>query len=342
MNPRSQFVLVCACASALVLSFCSSSALAVPLEFGPEQFVKAGGADIAVTGYSVPSYADWNNDTLPDLIVGEGGNGMPPKVRVYLNTGTRSAPSFGTYAVAKSNGADLTVPTSGCLGIFPRTVYWDGDVRKDLLVGQADGQVKIFLNNGTDANPTFDGGAFLQVGAVGAKMNIDVGDRATPSAVDWNNDNIKDLVVGGLDGRVRVFLNEGTDSAPDFRTTLVVGNVLASSGRASPVVLDLNGDGKKDILTGDTNGQLSFYGNTGSDAAPSFATGTSVTSNGVAIDLAGTPRSRPFVCDWTGDGRLDLLVGAGDGKIHLYQGVPEPTTAALLAVGAWMLARRRR
>ena len=45
-----------------------------------------------------------------------------------------------------------------------------------------------------------------------------------------------------------------------------------------------------------------------------------VEADGVPIDLPGIPRSRPYVCDWTGDGSLDLLVGAGDGIVRLYQG----------------------
>jgi len=60
-----------------------------------------------------------------------------------------------------------------------------------------------------------------------------------------------------------------------------------------------------------------------------FAGYALVTSEGTPIDLAGTPRSRPFVCTWTGDGRFgprdgyrDLLVGSGDGKVRLYRGVP--------------------
>jgi len=42
------------------------------LRLGPEELVQAGGADISVLGYSVPSLADWDNDGLNDLIVGEG------------------------------------------------------------------------------------------------------------------------------------------------------------------------------------------------------------------------------------------------------------------------------
>ena len=93
------------------------------------------------------------------------------------------------------------------------------------------------------------------------------------------------------------------------------------TGRSSPVVRDLDDDGKKDLLTGNTEGQLLFYRNTGSDDAPVFSSNyVLVRSDDVPIDLPGTPRSRPFVCDWTNDALLDVLIGAGDGLVHLYQG----------------------
>ena len=62
------------------------------------------------------------------------------------------------------------------------------------------------------------------------------------------------------------------------------------------------------------------------------------------IDLAGSPRSRPFVCDWNEDGYPDVLIGAGDGLVRLYEGVPEPATIGLLTLGApgLLLLRRRR
>lgn len=298
------------------------------LKLGPEELVQAGGANISVLGHSVPSLADWDNDGLNDLVIGEGPSSSTGKVRVYLNAGTASNPQFSGFTYVQSNGSDLTCPGSGCLGCFPRVVYWDGDARKDLLVGQADGKVKLFLNIGTDQNPTFDAGTFLQVGPPGSKANIDVGDRATPSAVDWNSDGKKDFVVGALlDGKIRVFINEGTDTAPDFLAesyALENGSSLVVPGsRSSPDVLDLDGDGKKDILTGNTNGQLFFYSNTGSDAEPNFAGYESVESDGVPIYKA-LSRSRPFVCDWTGDGYPDVLIGAGDSKVHLYQSIPQP------------------
>jgi WD40 repeat protein len=325
----------------------SNTAFASLLNLGPEQLVQADGSDIEVAGYSVPSYVDWNNDGRMDLLVGEGPNASwQGKIQVYLNTGTASAPQFPNFFYAQSGGGDLAVPASGCLGSYPRAVYWDEDGRKDLLVGLADGTVKIYLNTGTDASPTFDAGTMLQVGPSGSEVNIDVGSRANPVAVDWNNDGLKDLAVGALDGKLHLFLNSGTDPAPDFLAQTFAQNggsdLVVPSSRLSPYIGDLDGDGNKDLLAGNTNGQLLLYSNTGTDAAPSFSGYLLVDSDGVAIDLLGYSRSRPFVCDWTGDGYLDVLIGAADGQVHLYEGVPEPVTVLLLGLGGLTLLKRRR
>ena len=308
------------------------------LNLGHQELIHADGVVIEVPGYSVPSFVDWNNDNLNDLVIGEGGgySAGDAKIRVYLNVGTESNPLFSnSFFYASSKGIDLTCPAAGCMGCFPRVVYWDADELKDLLVGQADGNIKLFLNIGSDTNPTFDSGKFLQVGNSGSKNNIDVGGRATPSAVDWNNDDKKDLVVGAYDGRIHIFINEGTDTKPDFLVETFAqenGSDLVVPGkRSSPVIADLDGDDKKDILTGNTDGQLLFYSNVGTDAEPSFSGYSHIESNGIPIDLPDTPRSRPFLCYWTGDGYFgpidgypDVLIGAGDGQIHLYRGIPTP------------------
>ena len=330
------------------------SACASLLNLGQEQIIQAGDADITVPGYSVPSYVDWNNDGLNDLVVGEGGTAYPGMVRVYINTGTPSSPQFADPFYAQSNQQDLVYSDGcncGCLGLFPRVVYWDSDDKKDLITGRPDGTVVLYRNIGTDDNPTFDGGTLLQVGPAGAKTNIDVVSRATPTVVDWNNDGRKDLAVGSLDGRIYLFLNEGTDTEPDFLAAtsatedgafLIVPPLPPTCGRSSPDILDLTGDGNKDILTGNTEGKLLLYPNVGTDADPLFSGYYLIESGGIPIDLLGDPRSRPFVCDWTGDGYLDVLIGAGDGKIHLYQSVPEPATVLLLALGGLVLLRKRK
>jgi len=295
------------------------------LVLGPEELVQANGTNVFVSGYSVPSFVFWNGDDLKDLVVGEGGGSSPEgKVRVYLNVGTQFEPHFASYFYAQSQGSDLVVPASGCLGIFPRVVEANGDGRKDLLVGLADGSVKLYLNVNTDEDPRFDGGTFLQVGPPGSKANINVGARATPVLADWNSDGKRDLVVGALDGKLHIYINEGTDSSPDFRTVSFAQEngapLVVPTLRLSPHIMDLDDDGKKDILTGNTEGQLLFYSNVGSDEAPAFSGYVLVETDSVSIDLPGSARSRPFACDWTSDGFPDVLIGTGDGLVHLYQG----------------------
>ncbi len=217
-----------------------------------------------------------------------------------------------------------------------------------MLVGLSDGTVRLYLNASTDAAPAFDAGTFLQVGEPGSKVVLDVGSRATPTVVDWNNDGKRDLVVGGLDGKIRVYVNAGADSSWDFRAAQFVqdngADLLVLAARSSPHVADLDADGKKDILSGDTDGQLLFYSNTGTDASPSFSGYSLVEADSVPINLPDYPRSRPFVCDWNADGVLDVLVGAGDGLVRLYKGInpnvsvaegpaPEPRAVARLLGG---------
>ena len=155
-------------------------------------------------------------------------------------------------------------------------------------------------------------------------MELNESSRATSSVVDWNNDGLKDIVRGAMDGKIRIFLNEGTDTEPVFYTCSFAvdpnqKSIDVPSGRSSPVIADFNFDGKKDILTGNTEGQLLLYLNVGTDEDPVFSEYKPVDANGIAIDLEGTPRSRPSVCYWDADGYPDVLIGAYDGKIHLYR-----------------------
>jgi hypothetical protein len=322
-------------------------AFASLLNLRGEELVQAGGSAIVVNGYSVPTYFDWNNDGRKDLVVSEGpdffGDG---KVRIYLNSGTASNPQFTDYFYAQSDGSDLAVPASGCLGAFGQVSYWNGDSSKDLVVGRSDGKIELFLNTGSDTAPVFDSGSFLEYGPAGSKADIDIGSRATSTVVDWDSDGLKDLVVGALDGRIHVYINEGTASEPDFLTETYVqadgSDLVVPTGRASPMIMDLDGDGLKDVLTGNTEGQLVFYSNVGTNEAPIFSGYTLIEADGLAIDLPGTPRSRPFVCDWNSDGHLDVLIGSYGGQVHLYQGVPEPATICFVGLGVLGLLRRWR
>jgi hypothetical protein len=327
-------------AVSLVVACCSLRGMAEDWTFnlGPEEFVQVDGHDLIVPGYSVPCWVDWNNDHLNDLVVGEGGGTVPGRIRVYLNVGTALEPRFSKYFYIQSNGQDLTCPALGCMGCYPRVVDWDGDGRKDLIVGLADGTVKVYLNTAEDRDPWFDAGQFITATDQQAVL-LDVGARAAPCVFDWNYDGMMDLVVGGMDGLIHVYYNCGCGGPvpPHFYGSPQAGAPAEDNGRdllvpglrSSPVVMDLDGDGLPDLLTGNTEGQILFYRNVGFRSLPLFSGYSLVQSNGQPIHLGGSLRSRPFVCHWVGDSRAaakagswDLLVGYGDGKVRLYRGSP--------------------
>ncbi len=78
----------------------------------------------------------------------------------------------------------------------------------------------------------------------------------------------------------------------------------------------MNGDGKKDLIMGESNGQIYYYENTGTDEAPAFSGFEAVQSNGSPLDLyTGT---RLAVNDWDEDGTPDLIVSDFDGFVYIY------------------------
>jgi len=213
------------------------------------------------------------------------------------------------------------------MGVFPRVVYANGDGMKDLLIGDAEGRLILYLNTNSDDDPRFDTGTPLTAGPAGSKSEIDTGQRPTPIVVDWNSDGVRDILAGAKDGKLYLFQNQGTDTSWDFQSGSAIresgADLIVPTYRASPHVADIDGDGRKDLLLGNTEGQILFYRNTGSDSEPAFSGYQPVEADGVEIDIAGSPRSRPFLCDWNNDCYDDLLVGAGDGKVRLYTGMPE-------------------
>ena len=50
-----------------------------------------------------------------------------------------------------------------------------------------------------------------------AGVPINVGNYGAPTMYDWNSDGAKDLILGQFSqGKIRLYLNLGPDTAPDF------------------------------------------------------------------------------------------------------------------------------
>ncbi|MFC1492425.1 hypothetical protein ACFL6O_00575 [candidate division KSB1 bacterium] len=64
------------------------------------------------------------------------------------------------------------------------------------------------------AQKSFDQG--VRILSDGKPIDVEIG-HSVPTVADWNNDGKKDLVVGQFGkGKIRLYLNQGTDSRPAF------------------------------------------------------------------------------------------------------------------------------
>ena len=89
--------------------------------------------------------------------------------------------------------------------------------------------------------------------------------------------------------------------------------------RAYPYAADLDGDGTLDLLCGAADGRFSFY--RGAGGAGRFTTEEAVLLHDPAGDPLSVPGySAPVLADVDGDGVLDLISGAADGRLYWFAG----------------------
>jgi hypothetical protein len=215
---------------------------------------------------------------------------------------------------------------------IPCVADWNGDGRKDLLVGyQTAGKIALYLNTGSDANPVFTTAVNLQAG--GADIYLPSGGCGAPApwVCDYDNDGKRDLLVGdGAAGYVYFYRNTNTDANPilDTGVRLMAGaSVLSVTYRATPYVYDWDGDGLKDLLCGNGDGYVYFFRNIGTAQAPAYAAGTRIQAGGADLNLG--IRSVVRVFDLDGDGVPDLL-GSSNTGVYWCKNTGNKTAPVLL------------
>ena len=227
----------------------------------------------------------------------------------------------------KANNSDIALDNCST----PFVVDYDVDGKKDLLTGTRDGTIALFTNTGTDTAPSLSEYDLLTADG----KNIDAGTHAAPFMVDFNNDGSQDLLVGNGEGALIYYANKGSNSHPLFSLPIALkddqGADIAVDSYCTPCVVDWNKDRKKDLLLGSGDGILALYINQGSDSEPLFTSPLEIEIEGNAVDVGSF--AAPFVTDWNGDGKQDLLVGDGDGFIHLYLDVSTTGEPQLMPAG---------
>jgi hypothetical protein len=281
------------------------------------------------TSYTVGSAAyyvaegDFNNDGNLDLISANAGNNT---VSILLGNGD------GTFQAATSAATGITQ----VYGITAGDV--DGDGNLDLVIGSdGTGEIAVLLGNGDGTfqtpktltegssqplNPVLadlnhDGKLDIIVGNNTASLSVLLGNgdgtfqaaqtTSVPGVTvfalavsDINGDGKLDVIAGSNGGgsSMAILLGNGDGT---FQTPTNLAS--ASSGPISPVLADLDGDGKLDIAVGNyLAGTVSIFLGNGDGT---FQTPTTFTVGGFDVGIA--------VGDVNGDGKLDVITGGPTG-----------------------------
>jgi TolB-like protein len=243
---------------------------------------------------------DWNGDGLYDLILGDR-DGF---VTLYLNQGSNAAPRYAMGMKIRGGGKEIKVKNPSA----PYLADWNGDGKIDLLVGDGGGYLHLFLNAGAADSTDFAAGVKVQA----AGKDLDVGSDASPCVIDWNEDGKKDLVMGKGNGTIFVFLNEGSNEQPVFgKPTQLNGGSLDVGSNSSLDVVDWNGDGKKDLIIGNSSGEIFVFLNKGTNEDPQFD------DKGEKLPLKFGDNASPRVIGWNRPGANDLVVADRNGEVTL-------------------------
>ena len=276
--------------------------------FGDLTEVVAGGNQIDYSiAWRVPRAIDWDGDGKNDLLVAADS-----AVWLYRNAGTAELPEFEAGVKVQAAGVDI-VGGSFATSIALADLTGDGVI--DLVVSDENSQLRLFANTSPAGQiPVYAAPVMLKSNGGGdlepSNPRFDLG--------DWNDDGLPDIILGTYNGDVKVHLNTGTSSAPEFDP--VGTTIFAEAYNFYPRWFELSRNGISDLVRGINWGNVRYwldptrYGGDLDQATTGYLS---------IVDSTGTPpgfqslTDGPVVdfADFNGDGVLDIVIGgqlAGD------------------------------
>ena len=235
---------------------------------------------------------DINGDGVPDIIA-TAGPGAGPRVRVFDGTTGTAIRDFYAF------------PPDFRGGVYVAVADFNGDGKADIVCGAGEGggpNVRVFdgatgtlLTSFYAFDPSQTGGARVAVG-------------------DFNGDGVPDIAASNGPGNtslVRVFSGKGFGQVAQYTpySATYTGGVFLAAG-------DLDGDGKAELVTGADQG--------GGPNVRTFDALTGQLRNSFfAYESTFTGGVRVTVRDITGDGKADIITGAGIGgasRLRVFSG----------------------
>ena len=205
-------------------------------------------------------FSDIDNDGDMDLFAGTYA-GYDADLIFFENTGTPTNPAF---AGAESNPFGFQ-PADGFT--IPSFADIDGDGDQDLFIGEVDGAIKYYENEGTATNPAF-------ASPVAAPFDIPTppGYISLLEFADIDNDGDLDLMAGTTYDEYSYLAsffyaeNTGTPAAPVFEEYIQDPFNLTQfeSYISQPVLTDIDDDGDLDLFSTAFEYGVAFFENLGS------------------------------------------------------------------------------
>lgn len=271
-------------------------------------------------------YEDVDFDGVKDLLVSPNVfdnsdrlTNFRQSVWFYKNIGTENNPNFSLIS------KDFLQSQMLEFGEYAKSVTVDVDNDGDLDMLVANGgslqtdksyktQLFYYENTGTVAQPNF----ILRNENLWNFLAIN-GLYLRPTFADLNNDNAIDLIftIANQQNATNLYyvLNENTaQQALNFdlakRKTFDINTTFRPFDE--PLLVDINGDNRKDLLLGRLRGSVEYWENTGNFGftLQNENVGNLLANNATLMSLA--------TADLNNDGKLELITGNGKGELQVY------------------------